>query len=271
MNENTEYEKFAQEVYQDLLKNEGLTTEVKHNIKLQGKSSKHQIDVYWEYTFAGINHKVAIECKNYNKELSIGLIRNFYGVLNDVGNINGIIVTKIGYQKGAKEFAEHYGINLIVLREPQAKDWEGRIKTIVTDVEAISQMAKKWFVKLDYDWCKVNIPEEMLNSIEVLVSGMNNEIWIYDNLGNPTQNFLQLQDSLPINEDKLIDNFHTYEFENTFIKSKNFGNIKIKEVQITYDTMITKSKWIFDAENTTKAILKNVITGEMKFIKKSYT
>jgi hypothetical protein len=271
MNKNTEYEKFAQEIYQSLLNDDGLTTEVKHNIKLQGKSSKHQIDVYWEYKFAGVNHKVAIECKNYNKKLSIGIIRNFYGVLSDVGNINGILVTTIGYQKGAKEFAEHHGINLIVLREPKSEDWEGRVKTIVTNVQAISQNAKKWFVQLDYDWCKNNLPEEKINSIEVKISGMNNEIWIYDSKENKVKSFLQLQDQLPFDEEKLLDNEHFYEFENTFIKSENLGHIKIKGIQIKYDTVINKSQWVFDAEKTTKAILKNILTGEMKFIKESYT
>lgn len=271
MNENTEYEKFAQEIYQDFLTDEGLTTEVKHNIKLQGKSAKHQIDVYWEYTFAGVNHKVAIECKNYNKELNIGLIRNFYGVLTDIGNVNGIIVTKVGYQKGAREFAEHYGINLIVLREPQPEDWEGRIKTIVTNIQSISQKAKKWFIQYDYDWCKTNLPEEILTSLEVKISGMNNEIWIFDENGNQLKNFLQLQDELPVNEDMLLDNVHFYSFDNAFIKSENAGNIKIKGIQITYDTSIAKTQLVMDAENTTKAILKNVLTGEMKFIKKDCT
>ncbi|MEG0984231.1 restriction endonuclease [Algoriella sp.] len=271
MNENIKYEKFAQEIYQELLDKEGLTVEVKHNVKIQGKSSKHQIDVYWEYTFAGVNHKVAIECKNYNKKLNIGIVRNFYGTLEDIGNIQGIIVTKVGYQKGAKLFAEGHGINLIVIREPQSDDWNGRIKTIVTDVEAISQNAKKWFVQLDYEWCKINIPENQLNLIEVKISGMNNEIWIYDNNGNRIKNFLQLQDELPVIENQNSDNKYVYEFDNAYIKSENLGNIKIKAIQITYDTFIDKAQWVFDGENATKAILKNVLTGEMKFIKKDDT
>ncbi len=268
MNKNVEYEKFTQEIYQELLKEDGLTTEVKHNIKLQGKSSKHQIDVCWEYNFAGINHKVAIECKNYNKHLNIGAIRNFYGVLSDIGNINGIIVTKNGYQKGAKEYAEHYGINLIVLREPDPKDWEGIVKTIVTNVQAISFNVKKWDIKLDYDWCKSNLKEEDLNSIEISISGLSHEIWIYDNIGKQLKNFMQIQGELPFDENNLLDNKHSLEFNNGFIKSVKLGNIKIKRIEMEYDTYIDKSQWIFDAENTTKAILKNITTGEMKFIKK---
>jgi len=43
-----------------------------------------------------------------SKLVSIGKIRDFYGVLSDLNNVAGIMETKIGYQKGAKE----YGITL---------------------------------------------------------------------------------------------------------------------------------------------------------------
>ena len=48
MNPNTEYEKFAQEVYRELAKTDVVKTiDVKHNILLTGRSGrKHQIDVY---------------------------------------------------------------------------------------------------------------------------------------------------------------------------------------------------------------------------------
>ena len=142
MNIHTEYELFAKEIYGTLLKNEGVTVEVKHNLQIQGKANKHQIDVYWEYQVAGVIHKVAIECKNYNSKVSIAKVRDFFGVLSDIGNINGIMVSKIGYQKGAKKFAEHYGINLKELRELTDIDWKGRIKTIQVGLNIITTNVK---------------------------------------------------------------------------------------------------------------------------------
>ena len=63
MNPNIEYEKFTQEIYQELVNADVLkTTEVQHNVKLKGRSGQeHQIDVYWEYEIAGTKQKVAIE------------------------------------------------------------------------------------------------------------------------------------------------------------------------------------------------------------------
>lgn len=271
MNKGIEYEKLTQEIYQDLLKDDGITTEVKHDVKIQGKSTKHQIDIFWEYLIAGVNHKVAIECKNYNKRISKGIISSFHGVLTDIGNTNGIIVTKVGFQKGAKEYADFYGINLIELREPKPEDWKGKIRILTTKVQAISFNVKKWYVQLDFEWCKMNIPEDKLNLIEVEVSGMNNEIWIYDDKGNKLKNFLQIQDELPFEEDKLLNNKFEHKFENGFIKSKNFDNVKIVAVHLDYDTIITQSTWTSDSMEITKAILKNAKTGEIKFIKKGYT
>ena len=124
MNPNTEYEKFAQEVYRELAKTDVVKTiDVKHNILLTGRSGqKHQIDVYWEYEKSGIKTCVAIECKNYNSTVPIGKVRDFFGVLYDLDNVAGIMVTKIGFQKGAKEYANHYGIGLKELRIPNVED-----------------------------------------------------------------------------------------------------------------------------------------------------
>ena len=69
MNASTEYELFTREVYRQLSAYHNTCfTKVQHNIKLKGRSGcEHQIDVYWEYIKDGITHRVAIECKNYNK------------------------------------------------------------------------------------------------------------------------------------------------------------------------------------------------------------
>jgi Restriction endonuclease len=176
VDKNIEYEKLTQDIYQTLINEEGLTINVQHNLRIQGKATKHQIDVYWEYKIAGVNNKVAIECKNYNRQISLGKVREFHSVLTDIGNINGIMVTKKGYQKGAKDFAEEYGIKLIILREPTDEDWKGRIRTIVTTIEALSFDIIEWKLELDLNWIKSNFPIEQLQNFEFKITGMNDKI-----------------------------------------------------------------------------------------------
>jgi hypothetical protein len=271
MNNGTDYEKLTQEIYQDLLEKEGLTTEVKHNIRVKGKATTHQIDIYWEYKIAGVKHQVAIECKNYNKRISKSIIAAFHGILIDIGNTNGIIVTKVGFQRGAKEFADHYGINLIELREPRPEDWKGKLRVLSTHVHSIEFNVKNWYIDLDYDWCKLNFPEDLLNAIARGISiTINNETWIYDEKGDKIKNFIHLQEELPFDESKLKDNKHIYKFENGFIANEIFGKIKINSVHVSYDTVIAKSHFVTDSFKITKAILKDVTSGEIKFIKKAY-
>ena len=138
MNANIEYEKFTQEIYQELVNADVVkSTKVKHNIKILGKSGqKHQIDVYWEYEIAGVLHKVAVECKNYNKPIPISKVRDFYGVLSDLDNVSGIMVTKIGYQEGAKKMGSHYGICLKELRTPN--QGEAIVAEVRTCINAVS-------------------------------------------------------------------------------------------------------------------------------------
>lgn len=101
MNPNTEYPKFAREIYQGLMNPKGIQTiEVKNNIRLKGiYGQQHQVDVCWEYQIDGIEHRIVIECKNYNTAVPIGKVRDFYGLLADLTNVSGIMITKVGYQQ----------------------------------------------------------------------------------------------------------------------------------------------------------------------------
>lgn len=157
MNNATEYELFTREIYQQLVDADTIkATKVQHNVKLEGKSGqKHQIDVYWEYEIAGITHKVAIECKNYNKPIAIGKVRDFYGVLADLNNVAGIMVTKAGFQKGTIQFAREHGISLKELRNPTRE--ECIIGEVVTTTSAnirhtLFLVDEEWATKNGYDF-----------------------------------------------------------------------------------------------------------------------
>jgi len=79
---------------------------------------------------ANVEHTVLIECKDYGKTLELQHVRNFFAVLQDIGNCQGLIVTRTGFQSGAKQFTEYYKIGLKLLRQPTEEDWKGKIKNI---------------------------------------------------------------------------------------------------------------------------------------------
>ena len=272
MDINIEYELLTKEIFETLLKDDGVTVNVQHNVEIQGKAFKHQIDVYWEYQIAGIIHKVAIECKNYDSNVSVAKVRDFYGVLSDIGNVNGIMVSKNGFQKGAKEFAEYYGINLREIREPTDKDWEGRIKKIQINLNMITTQVKRRMFNIDEKWVKENIelPENGDYSYEI--SGMANEIWIIDGNGNKIKNIYQLENELPRKWEKEEDVQHIYKFEDGYLEVEKYGKIKLISIEYVYDVLKGEQKsLVIDGTASAKAILKDAITGEIKFFNKDGT
>jgi hypothetical protein len=270
MTPDKEFELLTQEIYQILLKAQGLTTiEVKNNVKIKGKAFEHQIDVYWEYEIADIKHRVAIECKHYNSEVSVGRVRDFYGVLSDIGNINGIMVSKIGFQKGAKEYASYYGINLKELRPPSEDDWKGRIKSIIVNIRTVVPNIKQRNIVIDQDWVKANIELPTDSNFSYSIRGMADEIWIFDKEGNKIKNFNNLDQELPIKWKSENDIRHNYEFEDAYIEVEKYGKIKIKGIQYLYNVNTGIDEIRIDGQDTAKAILKDVLTGKILFFDKN--
>lgn len=278
MNDNIEYEKFTQEIYNEILKNLYVKNiEVKHNVKLTGKSGqKHQINVYWEYQYDNTTFKIAIECKNYNHTVSIGKVRDFFGVLYDLEDVKGIMVTKKGYQEGAKKFGEHYGIDLMELREPE----EGEAIVAETTLTIDSSVRHRLF-QVDEDWAKehdLNIQSykqrldwlcspvcgKWINATHIPLTTKEDKI--RNSKGEIIADIRKLEDKLPENSKQ--DDDYVYPFEDAYVKTE-WGDIKIKEVKFEYENYAETRQIKIDAQNITKAILKNAINKEVQLIGKN--
>lgn len=273
MNSNTEYEIFTREVYQELVNIDVVkNTKVKHNVKLLGKSGqKHQIDVYWEYEIAGVLHKVAIECKNYNKPVPVGEVRNFYGVLSDLNNVSGIMVTKVGYQKGAKQYGHCYGISLKELRIPN------KGKAIVAEtVTNINLSIRHCLFEVDEIWAKENGLD--FQSYRKLLDNLNvppTEKWIHsiyiplqvkgrkicNASGEMIETLDNLENQLPPNED------YIFALENSYVDTPS-GLIKIKAIKYEYEQDNKTISIAIDAQEFIKAVLKDALSGETRLIAK---
>lgn len=275
MNQNTDYERFTREVYRQLSELEGIKTIcIEHNIPLTGKSGcKHQIDVYWEYEHLEVKHKVAIECKNYSHTLSIGKVRDFCGVLSDLEDVTGIMVTKKGYQKGAKKYAAHYGINLKELRTPDESD--GLIGQIEINIDLA--IRRRVFL-VDEIWAKDN--DFNLPCIKnFLARFMDDKEWLQSDY-IPLQT---LPDAKILNKDRdVITTFHELEdklppegtveeyvfpFDDAYIDCQE-GFVKIREVKYLYIKERNTNVFGLEARDFVKAILKDALNGEQKLLGK---
>jgi tetratricopeptide (TPR) repeat protein len=102
-----------------LHKTEGVQVET--NVFLPPKSGDQsrtrEIDVLLTGNVAGYPVRIAIQCKNYGKPITIGQIGEFRDLLEDVGIApqSGIIVSVHGYQAGGTKRAKELGIKVLVL------------------------------------------------------------------------------------------------------------------------------------------------------------
>lgn len=111
-------ESYVQYIYSTLLnlRDEGVV--VSSNTVLVGRSgAKHEIDVFYQFEKSGVVHKVAFECKFKTRRVEKSEVVDFHGKIQDIGNIQGIFVSKNGYQSGAVDYANHYGIKLLSIED----------------------------------------------------------------------------------------------------------------------------------------------------------
>lgn len=262
MNASTEYEQFTQEVYQQLSAHQYTGfNRVRHNIKLKGGSGcKHQIDVYWEYEKDGIRHRVAIECKNYNKAVPKEKVCAFYGILVDLDDVEGIMVSKQGFQKGAKQYAEHYGISLKELRTPN----EG--ETVIGNIDLRLHVEKtSMLFRVDEQWAEehdINISEYKRRMD--MISIVNSHRW-----STATHIPLPIDDdvirtakgdyiiSLESIRQTTKDYPYVLPFQDGYINTKPWGKIKILEVKFDHNAEDIQRNIAVDAVGFVKAILKD--------------
>jgi len=245
MNSSTEYELFTREVYRQLSAyyQTGFT-KVQHNIKLKGRSGcEHQIDVYLEYVKDDILHRVAIECKNYNKAVPKEKVSAFYGIISDLDDVEGIMVSKKGFQKGAKQFAEHYGISLKELREPEGEE------TILGEINIGFQIERKRpLYKVDKKWAtehNIDVPDGFIHL-------------------QPVDDKLRNSQGIIITTLRTVEDGST--FEDAYLHTISLGAVKILEVKYDYTREDLQRNMYIDADVFVKAILRDAFNNNTVMI-----
>ena len=62
------YENLTQVIFQAILgQKEFPNLVVEHDVILQGKTGRHQIDVYWKFEHGGVPHEVIVQAKDWQK------------------------------------------------------------------------------------------------------------------------------------------------------------------------------------------------------------
>jgi hypothetical protein len=266
MNPNIEYEKYIKSVFTQILTEEDIQNVfVDHDVKLKGKTATHQIDVYWEYKQFDELIKVAVECKRYAKNVSIGVVRDFNSVLQDLNCSKGIIVTTTGFQKGAIEFASNNNISLKVIRKPESEELKTTPKTLSVNLDITPRKVTNVKINLDKEWCLNNITG-MSDDFSNVFSKLNTEIILVDSNGQKIDDMLDLENKLPVNEAPSFNNTFKYDYKDAYMIYETNKLVKVSEVIFTYDVLSYKSNKKYDIHSQITAIIKDCINNNSKYL-----
>jgi len=134
------YEDLVKDIYLALGRDKGVKIKC-HGAKCTviGKSGvEHQIDVLTSHSDGIHEYSTAIECKHWNYDnVDKDIVMKLSEIIEDAGISKGVIVAKKGFTPDAIKYAKSRNISLVELREPIEKDWEGRVKNIVIDLNVI--------------------------------------------------------------------------------------------------------------------------------------
>ena len=109
----TEFEIFCMETLKAYAEREKLQNfSIKHDQKIESDDGTYQIDVIAEYTALGAKNVVLVECKKHSNSVKRDVVTNLHAKLLSLGAQKGIIISTVGYQRGAVQYAEKHGIAL---------------------------------------------------------------------------------------------------------------------------------------------------------------
>jgi hypothetical protein len=266
-----DYEKLTKQIFEGLLTQDRVKTlNIQHDVELQGKTTKHQVDVYWEFEAGGITYRTAVQAKDWSNPVDQGELIKFKGVLDDLPNqTRGVFVTRTGFQKGALEFANGNGIALYELRKPKDEDWEGSIRVVQFEGTFFAPSFSIADLKFDMEWSKqekmrLGIPTDERIDIP-LPTGLQMPMLFYDENGNQILDNAKLTELLiPEGAQELASTRRSHIFESpTFIRTKvaRFPSLKILSMEVIVEVSKHVEEFKVDALDFIGFILKNVIDG----------
>lgn len=131
-----EYEILVKNIYDEILKNEDIDNiKVEHNVKIKGKSTTHQIDVYWEHRIGNSEYRMIIQAKDWKYPVPQKEVLALAKIVEDLPTgTKGVFISRSGYQEGAINVAKVYGIDIYELRKPDFKDFKDKIMKVQINI-----------------------------------------------------------------------------------------------------------------------------------------
>ncbi|MBO6220054.1 MAG: restriction endonuclease [Treponema sp.] len=264
-NTGHEYESLVEEVFRQLDEQTTVATiEVTKNKILQGKTTSHEIDVYWEFQFRGIKYVTIFQAKDWKNKVPQGAMLQFQAILNDLPDQpRGIFVTRTGYQKGAIDVAKKNGIKIYELREPNDEDWKGKIKTIHLTINAFIPDNK---IKIIHDdkWLNEQCEKLNIKNLNLEVYGDENKLYICNEDKSVWKSIYDLkrEESVLLGKQEIHNVIKNISFEeNKYLMTndKRIPYLKISEIQVELNQSLITQELEIDGTEIVGFILKDLL------------
>jgi hypothetical protein len=164
------YQKAVRDIYEAIDGQAAVKTiKAQYNAVIEGKTSTHEADIYWEFTDGDITYKTVIQAK---EQVGLGELFTFLRTVRDIpGQVMGVIVTQPVYKKDIKDMAANAGIILYELIAPIVQDvWE----PVVSNIQ----------INVDKPWVKEAKEKAGLGDESIQMNANPKYTFIYDESGN---------------------------------------------------------------------------------------
>jgi hypothetical protein len=271
------YEILTQQIFQALHDQDQVKNiDVQHNVELQGKTLKHQIDVYWEYEIGGIIYRAIVQAKDWGQAVTQNQLLAFKAILDDLpGQPRGIFVTRTGYQSGAQEYAKANGIMLYELREPTAKDTEGKVITFQLKISVFAPKSTNIVPIFDQAWVQAERQRLGLGPDEVLkiqVAAFENQLPLLNEAGEKTGTFYSASQSMfPPAYTELAATAKEHTFTTpTYMLTGNtrFPRMKLQALRATISVERQNQEVVLKGEDFIGFVMRDVIGDKVRLIDK---
>lgn len=259
------YEDFVEMVYKAILEAERKNGQIgsinlERRKKIISKSgTEAEIDIYWEYMIAGIKHCVAIECRNYNKNVDIPGVRDFARKISDISGLKGLMVTKKGFSENAIKEAKADNIDLIVLREQQIEDWDGRIREIKMNMIFSSpSITKRIEPKINKEWA---IENGYKSGVPINIQCRNDLMIFEDTSDNFRHSLYDLESKDFFGNNESGSHIWKKDFKDGWMHTED-KSLKIDSIEIEYEKPpLFKNEMVINFESYVLAVME-YISGE---------
>jgi len=171
--------------------------EARKHAKIKGVRATHEVDVIASIEYGGLQYKVVVECKFWKTKVKKAQVATLLTVVSDIGAEKGVIISKVGFQKGAIELAKSSNIELYPFEQ---------------FVKKTEETIEKWFRHQCFDLLTM-----MKTPFQKFTKNFHEKAYQMDTIWYPTKLGREFTGGIAMFEGKL-DHIENKEFPSFYMK-----------------------------------------------------